>query len=153
MFSGWLCVCWSWQCVCFYFWHWRLVLFANHYLPLVIRSSNYTSLSGLSHNRGLLCLGHRFHVGSPPLLAVGVQAEEERGDMEKVKLDNKRILFNLLPAHVAQHFLMSNPRNMVSNRRRVRAGWTTERRRLWKTPKVCRDDPLLAPGVHYSHFN
>uniref|UniRef100_A0A8D2L386 adenylate cyclase n=1 Tax=Varanus komodoensis TaxID=61221 RepID=A0A8D2L386_VARKO len=29
-----------------------------------------------------------------------------------VKLDNKRILFNLLPAHVAQHFLMSNPRNM-----------------------------------------
>lgn len=43
-----------------------------------------------------------------------VQAEEERGDMEKVKLDNKRILFNLLPAHVAQHFLMSNPRNMVS---------------------------------------
>ena len=34
--------------------------------------------------------------------------------MEKVKLDNKRILFNLLPAHVAQHFLMSNPRNMVS---------------------------------------
>uniref|UniRef100_A0A8D2L2X5 adenylate cyclase n=1 Tax=Varanus komodoensis TaxID=61221 RepID=A0A8D2L2X5_VARKO len=33
-------------------------------------------------------------------------------DMERVKLDNKRILFNLLPAHVAQHFLMSNPRNM-----------------------------------------
>lgn len=42
------------------------------------------------------------------------QAEEERDDMERVKLDNKRILFNLLPAHVAQHFLMSNPRNMVS---------------------------------------
>ncbi|XP_063308097.1 adenylate cyclase type 1 [Pelobates fuscus] len=41
-----------------------------------------------------------------------VQAEEERDDMERVKLDNRRILFNLLPAHVAQHFLMSNPRNM-----------------------------------------
>ncbi|XP_055041908.1 adenylate cyclase type 1 [Misgurnus anguillicaudatus] len=40
------------------------------------------------------------------------QAEEERDDMERVKLDNKRILFNLLPAHVAQHFLQSNPRNM-----------------------------------------
>ncbi|XP_066094802.1 adenylate cyclase type 1 isoform X2 [Saccopteryx bilineata] len=40
------------------------------------------------------------------------QAEEERDDMERVKLDNRRILFNLLPAHVAQHFLMSNPRNM-----------------------------------------
>uniref|UniRef100_A0A671MU68 adenylate cyclase n=1 Tax=Sinocyclocheilus anshuiensis TaxID=1608454 RepID=A0A671MU68_9TELE len=40
------------------------------------------------------------------------QAEEERDDMERVKLDNKRILFNLLPAHVAQHFLLSNPRNM-----------------------------------------
>uniref|UniRef100_UPI00358DF400 adenylate cyclase type 1 n=1 Tax=Myxine glutinosa TaxID=7769 RepID=UPI00358DF400 len=40
------------------------------------------------------------------------QAEEERGEMEKVKNDNKRILFNLLPAHVAQHFLQSNPRNM-----------------------------------------
>ncbi|XP_072108110.1 adenylate cyclase type 1-like isoform X2 [Mobula birostris] len=42
-----------------------------------------------------------------------VQAEEERDDMERVKLDNKRILFNLLPAHVAQHFLLSNPRNMM----------------------------------------
>ncbi|XP_075877593.1 adenylate cyclase type 1-like isoform X2 [Nelusetta ayraudi] len=41
-----------------------------------------------------------------------VQAEEDRDGMEKVKLDNRRILFNLLPAHVAQHFLMSNPRNM-----------------------------------------
>uniref|UniRef100_A0A8C4QGZ1 Adenylate cyclase type 1 n=1 Tax=Eptatretus burgeri TaxID=7764 RepID=A0A8C4QGZ1_EPTBU len=40
------------------------------------------------------------------------QAEEERGEMEKVKNDNKRILFNLLPAHVAKHFLQSNPRNM-----------------------------------------
>uniref|UniRef100_A0A8C1PAL4 adenylate cyclase n=1 Tax=Cyprinus carpio TaxID=7962 RepID=A0A8C1PAL4_CYPCA len=40
------------------------------------------------------------------------QAEEERDGMEKVKLDNKRILFNLLPVHVAQHFLLSNPRNM-----------------------------------------
>lgn len=44
-----------------------------------------------------------------------LQAEEERDGMEKVKLDNRRILFNLLPAHVAQHFLMSNPRNMVSH--------------------------------------
>ncbi|XP_078274624.1 adenylate cyclase type 1-like isoform X2 [Rhinoraja longicauda] len=42
-----------------------------------------------------------------------MQAEEERDDMERVKLDNKRILFNLLPAHVAQHFLLSNPRNMM----------------------------------------
>lgn len=43
--------------------------------------------------------------------------------MERVKLDNRRILFNLLPAHVAQHFLMSNPRNMVSRPRgRVLAG-------------------------------
>ncbi|XP_052403510.1 adenylate cyclase type 1-like [Carassius gibelio] len=40
------------------------------------------------------------------------QAEEERDGMEKVKLDNKRILFNLLPVHVAQHFLLSNPRDM-----------------------------------------
>ncbi|XP_073727840.1 adenylate cyclase type 1b [Misgurnus anguillicaudatus] len=40
------------------------------------------------------------------------QAEEERDGMEKVKLDNKRILFNLLPVHVAQHFLLSNPKNM-----------------------------------------
>lgn len=55
--------------------------------------------------RGRGRVGHR---GSAP------QAEEERDDMERVKLDNKRILFNLLPAHVAQHFLMSNPRNMVS---------------------------------------
>lgn len=52
------------------------------------------------------------------------QAEEERDDMERVKLDNKRILFNLLPAHVAQHFLMSNPRNMVSVKGSMgSAGW------------------------------
>ncbi|XP_034439111.1 adenylate cyclase type 1-like isoform X2 [Hippoglossus hippoglossus] len=49
------------------------------------------------------------------------QAVEDRDDMEKVKLDNKRILFNLLPAHVAQHFLMSNPRNMVRIHSRVGA--------------------------------
>lgn len=48
------------------------------------------------------------------VLYICCQAEEERDGMEKVKLDNRRILFNLLPAHVAQHFLMSNPRNMVS---------------------------------------
>ncbi|XP_043920848.1 adenylate cyclase type 1-like isoform X1 [Protopterus annectens] len=41
-----------------------------------------------------------------------IQAEGDRDDMERVKLDNKRILFNLLPGHVAQHFLMSNPRTM-----------------------------------------
>lgn len=48
------------------------------------------------------------------MYAILCQAEEERDGMEKVKLDNRRILFNLLPVHVAQHFLMSNPRNMVS---------------------------------------
>lgn len=46
--------------------------------------------------------------------------------MEKVKLDNRRILFNLLPAHVAQHFLMSNPRNMVSHANR-QAGMQTDK--------------------------
>ncbi|XP_074217267.1 adenylate cyclase type 1 isoform X2 [Camelus bactrianus] len=38
---------------------------------------------------------------------------EELDDVERVKLDNKRVLFNLLPAHVTQHFLMSSPRNTV----------------------------------------
>lgn len=45
--------------------------------------------------------------------------------MERVKLDNKRILFNLLPAHVAQHFLTSNPRSMV------RAWWPRLAGLLW----------------------
>lgn len=54
------------------------------------------------------------------------QAEEERDGMEKVKLDNRRILFNLLPAHVAQHFLMSNPRNMVSHDN-IQAGRQTDK--------------------------
>lgn len=43
--------------------------------------------------------------------------------MEQVKLDNKRILFNLLPAHVAQHFLTSNPRSMVRARLPRTHGW------------------------------
>lgn len=54
------------------------------------------------------------------------QAEEDRDGMEKVKLDNRRILFNLLPAHVAQHFLLSNPRNMVSSMHK----WQVDR---WST--------------------
>ncbi|EPY77694.1 hypothetical protein CB1_001217002 [Camelus ferus] len=41
------------------------------------------------------------------------QGREERDNVERVKLDNKRVLFNLLPAHVTQHFLMSSPRNTV----------------------------------------
>ncbi|XP_047446266.1 adenylate cyclase type 1-like isoform X1 [Mugil cephalus] len=59
-----------------------------------------------------------------------VQAEEERDGMEKVKLDNRRILFNLLPAHVAQHFLMSNPRNMVSHAN-TQAGRQTDKQDLY----------------------
>nr|XP_046265458.1 adenylate cyclase type 1-like isoform X1 [Scatophagus argus] len=59
-----------------------------------------------------------------------VQAEEERDGMEKVKLDNRRILFNLLPAHVAQHFLMSNPRNMVSLANR-QSGRQTDKQDLY----------------------
>ena len=33
------------------------------------------------------------------------QAREEKLDMEALQSSNKRILFNLLPAHVATHFL------------------------------------------------
>ncbi|KAK1896932.1 Adenylate cyclase type 1 [Dissostichus eleginoides] len=60
------------------------------------------------------------------------QAEEERGDMEKVKLDNKRILFNLLPAHVAQHFLMSNPRNMRAVHQTVQGSSEAETSKRWE---------------------
>ncbi|XP_072809123.1 adenylate cyclase type 1-like [Vicugna pacos] len=38
---------------------------------------------------------------------------EEWDDMERVKLDNKRVLFNLPPAYVTQHFLMSSPQSTV----------------------------------------
>ncbi|KAB1281232.1 Adenylate cyclase type 1 [Camelus dromedarius] len=47
------------------------------------------------------------------VLASQEQGREERDNVERVKLDNKRVLFNLLPAHVTQHFLMSSPRNTV----------------------------------------
>lgn len=77
------------------------------------------------------------------------QAEEERDDMERVKLDNKRILFNLLPAHVAQHFLMSNPRNMVS----VRASWgLLGGRNSWSAAGVpARCGPLCVPLLLPQH--
>lgn len=106
------------------------VLFANHYLPLVIKISNYISLWAtlkahcvwtIKHHFGFTSLGEDSPLRLCFVIVDGVQAEEERDDMEKVKLDNKRILFNLLPAHVAQHFLMSNPRNMVSIHRPVQA--------------------------------
>jgi hypothetical protein len=46
------------------------------------------------------------------------QAREEKLDMEALQSSNKRILFNLLPAHVANHFLDNQFRNnLVSNQR------------------------------------
>ncbi len=39
------------------------------------------------------------------------QAREEKMDMEALQGSNKRILFNLLPAHVATHFLDNQFRN------------------------------------------
>lgn len=44
-----------------------------------------------------------------------VQANEEKREMDALQHSNKRILFNLLPAHVATHFLDNQFRNnMVS---------------------------------------
>lgn len=71
------------------------------------------------------------------------QAEEERDDMERVKLDNKRILFNLLPAHVAQHFLTSNPRSMVRARPPWRAGCCAG-------PRAPREVPPQRPARYIS---
>lgn len=43
-----------------------------------------------------------------------VQANEEKREMDALQHSNKRILFNLLPAHVAAHFLDNQFRsNMV----------------------------------------
>uniref|UniRef100_A0A667YQ88 Adenylate cyclase type 1 n=1 Tax=Myripristis murdjan TaxID=586833 RepID=A0A667YQ88_9TELE len=105
-------------------------------LLLLLLSASYTIVMETSGYRQAVGGGFLHTRGYDPVLAVllfagalalhsrqldlklrldylwATQAEEERDDMEKVKLDNKRILFNLLPAHVAQHFLMSNPRNM-----------------------------------------
>ena len=44
-----------------------------------------------------------------------LQAKDEKHDMEALQTSNKRILFNLLPAHVANHFLDAQFRsNLVS---------------------------------------
>lgn len=44
-----------------------------------------------------------------------IQANEEKREMDALQHSNKRILFNLLPAHVATHFLDNQFRsNMVS---------------------------------------
>lgn len=40
-----------------------------------------------------------------------VQANEEKREMDALQHSNKRILFNLLPAHVATHFLDNQFRN------------------------------------------
>ena len=40
-----------------------------------------------------------------------IQASEEKKDMEALQQNNKRILFNILPAHVAIHFLDNQFRN------------------------------------------
>ena len=38
------------------------------------------------------------------------QAKEEKQEMDALQQSNRRILFNLLPSHVATHFLDSNSR-------------------------------------------
>jgi hypothetical protein len=44
------------------------------------------------------------------------QANEEKREMDALQHSNKRILFNLLPAHVATHFLDNQFRsNMVTS--------------------------------------
>nr|CAD7592707.1 unnamed protein product [Timema genevievae] len=43
-----------------------------------------------------------------------IQANEERREMEALQTSNKRILFNLLPAHVATHFLDNQFRNNMN---------------------------------------
>lgn len=40
-----------------------------------------------------------------------IQANEEKREMDALQHSNKRILFNLLPAHVATHFLDNQFRN------------------------------------------
>lgn len=40
-----------------------------------------------------------------------IQAKEEKREMDALQHSNKRILFNLLPAHVATHFLNNQFRN------------------------------------------
>ena len=48
-----------------------------------------------------------------------LQAKDEKHDMEALQTSNKRILFNLLPAHVANHFLDAQFRsNLVSYEKR-----------------------------------
>ncbi|XP_012694868.2 adenylate cyclase type 1 [Clupea harengus] len=102
-----------------------LLLLGSLYLVIMETSSYRFAIGGLLQGRGfdsllamLLFFGAlALHCRQLDLklrldFLWATQAEEERDDMEKVKLDNKRILFNLLPAHVAQHFLLSNPRNM-----------------------------------------
>ncbi|XP_063056474.1 adenylate cyclase type 1 [Engraulis encrasicolus] len=102
-----------------------LLLLGTMYLFIMEASSYRHAIGGLLHGRAfdsllamLLFFGAlALHCRQLDLklrldYLWATQAEEERNDMEKVKLDNKRILFNLLPAHVAQHFLLSNPRNM-----------------------------------------
>lgn len=44
-----------------------------------------------------------------------VQANEEKREMDALQHSNKRILFNLLPAHVAMHFLDNQFRNNMVN--------------------------------------
>lgn len=43
------------------------------------------------------------------------QANEEKQDMHELQTSNRRILFNLLPAHVATHFLDNQLRNNMVN--------------------------------------
>ncbi|XP_065340008.1 Ca(2+)/calmodulin-responsive adenylate cyclase isoform X7 [Cloeon dipterum] len=110
---------------------------------LTLMAIVYILLIELSHKQLFDCFDHRVHSIVPQhVLAVvyvimfsvavlihgrqvewtarldflwQMQANEEKRDMDALQHSNKRILFNLLPAHVATHFLDNQFRNnMVS---------------------------------------
>ncbi|XP_014242089.1 Ca(2+)/calmodulin-responsive adenylate cyclase isoform X3 [Cimex lectularius] len=109
---------------------------------LLLMATVYTLLIEISHKPIFSCYDHRVQAAVPShvvsivyimmfLLAVAIhgrhvewtarldflwqiQANEEKRDMDALQHSNKRILFNLLPAHVATHFLDNQFRSNMS---------------------------------------
>ena len=50
---------------------------------------------------------------STDFLKFCIQATEEKKEMEQLREYNKKLLFNILPSHVAGHFLATEKKNEV----------------------------------------
>lgn len=88
-----------------------LLLFCNFWVSSIIPAHVLSVVEVLMFVLAVLLHGRQVEWTARLDFLWQVQANEEKREMDALQHSNKRILFNLLPAHVAMHFLDNQFRN------------------------------------------